>query len=243
MRKTFAIISRELGAYFASPVAYVFLIIFLLLSGFLTFMVSGFFKYGELIADGFFFWHPWLYMAFAPAIGMRLWAEERHQGTLELLLTLPVSVPQAVLGKFIAGWLFLGLGLLLTCPFPITLFYLGSPDVGPILTGYLGSFLTAGVCLAVSCAASAATRSQTVSFIASLSACLLLVIAGYPPVIELLLKWGAGSGCVDLIASFSITHHFDELRKGIIDLRDILYFPACILFALCATGLIIKERR
>ena len=243
MRKTFAIALREISACLQSPLAVVFLFFYLLLNGFLTFMASGFFKFGELSAEGFFFWHPWLSMAFAPAIGMRLWAEERHQGTMELLLSLPVSVTQAVLGKFLAGWFFLALGLLLTFPFPLTLLYLGSPDMGPILTGYLGSFLLAGVCLSVSCAASACTRSQTISFITSFTACLLLVLAGYPPIVELLLKWGAGSGTVDFIASFSLTHHFEALRKGVVDLRDILYFIGLIVFGLCATGTIIRERR
>src|SRR5580692_9085580 len=174
---------RELGGYFSSPVAYVFIVIFLLLTGFFTFMAGGFFERGQATLDGsFFMWHPWLYLFLVPAVGMRLWAEERRVGTLELLLTMPITAWQAIVGKFIASWLFLALALALTFPVVITVNFLGSPDNGMILCGYIGSWLMAGAYLAVSCMTSAMTRTQVVSFIISLILCLFLILAGFPPV-------------------------------------------------------------
>lgn len=243
MKNTFIIIRRELGAYLSSPVAYVFLVIFLLLASFLTFMGSNFFKEGQVSAAGFFYWHTWLFLVFVPAIGMRLWAEERRQGTLELLFTLPISQTEAIIGKFFAGWIFMGLALLLTFPFPATLYYLGHPDTGCILTGYLASFLIAGVCLAVSSATSATTRNQVVSFVSSLAICLLLVLAGFPPITNLLLKWNAPNALVEWIASFSIVFHASAMQRGVLDIRDIFYFVAIIIFCLSVTGLVLRHRR
>src|SRR5271170_2599320 len=186
------ITKRELSGYFSSPVAYVFIVIFLLLMGFFTFMAGGFFERGQASLDGpFFLWHPWLYLFLVPAVGMRLWAEERRVGTLELLLTLPITTWQAIVGKFLASWLFLLLALFLTFPVVITVNYLGSPDNGVIFGGYVGSFLMAGAYLAISCMTSAMTRNQVVSFILSVVACLFLVLCGFPPVTDLMVRWAS----------------------------------------------------
>ena len=204
MKNTWIIAKRELASYFNSPVAYVFIVIFLLLTGFFTFMMGGFFRFKEATLTSFFVWHPWLYMLLVPAVGMRLWSEERRQGTLELLFTMPVNTAAAIAGKFLAGWLFLGFALLLTLPMPITVCYLGEPDLGPMLTGYIGSFLMAGAYLAISGLTSACTRNQVISFITSVVICLFLVLAGYPPVTNILLKWGAANNLVEFAAGISV---------------------------------------
>src|SRR5665213_3593206 len=181
------ITKRELSGYFSSPVAYVFIVIFLLLTGFFTFMAGGFFERGQASLDSsFFLWHPWLYLFLVPAVGMRLWAEERRVGTLELLLTLPITAWQAIVGKFLASWIFLALSLVLTFPVIITVNYLGSPDNGVIFAAYVGCLLMAGTYLAISCMTSAMTRNQVVSFIISVGICLFLVLCGFTPVTDLL---------------------------------------------------------
>ena len=243
MRNIWIIAKRELSGYFNSPIAYVFIVIFLLLMGFFTFMMGGFFRSNEASLGAFFVWHPWLYMLLVPAIGMRLWAEERKQGTMELLMTMPLTANQAVIGKFLAGWIFLGLALLLTCPMPITLYYLGSPDGGPMATGYVGSFLMAGAYLAVASMTSSFTRNQVISFITSLVICLLLVLSGYPPVTNLLLKWGAANSLVEFASAFSVMFHFESLQRGVIDFRDLLYFASVIVFCLFTTNLVLKNQR
>ena len=243
MRNTWFIAKRELLGYFNSPVAYVFTVIFLLLIGFFTFMMGGFFRTDEASLAAFFVWHPWLYMFLVPAVGMRLWAEERRLGTLELLFTMPVTVTQAVLGKFLAGCIFLAFALALTLPMPITVAWLGEPDMGPIFTGYIGSLLIACTYLAVTGMTSAFTRNQVISFITSLVICLLLVLAGFPPVTNLLLKWGASGFLVDVAAYMSIIFHFDSLQRGVLDFRDILYFASIATFCLFTTGVALKNRR
>ena len=243
MRNTWIIAKRELLGYFNSPVAYVFTVIFLLLIGFFTFMMGGFFRTDEASLAAFFVWHPWLYMFLVPAVGMRLWAEERRLGTLELLFTMPVTVTQAVLGKFLAGCIFLAFALALTLPMPITVAWLGEPDLGPIFTGYIGSLLIACTYLAVTGMTSAFTRNQVISFITSLVICLLLVLAGFPPVTNLLLKWGASGSLVDVAAYMSIIFHFDSLQRGVLDFRDILYFASIATFCLFTTGVALKNRR
>lgn len=243
MRNTWIIAKRELLGYFNSPVAYVFTVIFLLLIGFFTFMMGGFFRTDEASLAAFFVWHPWLYMFLVPAVGMRLWAEERRLGTLELLFTMPVTVTQAVLGKYLAGCIFLAFALVLTLPMPITVAWLGDPDMGPIFTGYIGSLLISCTYLAVTGMTSAFTRNQVISFITSLVICLLLVLAGFPPVTNLLLKWGAASSLVDLAAYMSIIFHFDSLQRGVLDFRDILYFASISTFCLFTTGVALKNRR
>src|SRR6202789_3830539 len=208
------ITKRELSGYFSSPGGYVFIVIFLLLTGFFPFMAGGFFERGQATLGGFFFlWHPWLYLFLVPAVGMRLWAEERRIGTLELLLTMPITVWQAIVGKFLASWIFLLLALVLTFPVVITVNYLGAPDNGVIFAGYVGSFLMAGAYLAISCMTSAMTRNQVVSFILSAVACLLLVLCGYPPVTNLLTRLDR-PWVVDLVSSLSVMTHFQPFVSG-----------------------------
>ena len=236
------IAKRELGAYFSSPVAYVFIVIFLLLAGFFTFMTGGFFEHGEATLDSAMIWHPWLYLFLVPAVGMRLWAEERRVGTIELLLTMPITAWQAILGKFLASWLFLGLALLLTFPVILTVNYLGSPDNGVILSAYIGSWLMAGAYLAISCMTSALTRNQVVSFILSVVICLFLVLCGYPPVTNLLTRMDK-PWLVDLVSGFSVMTHFDYFTKGVLDSRDVIFFLSVIGFALFTTGVILRSHR
>jgi gliding motility-associated transport system permease protein len=242
MRHVWVIAKRELGSYFTSPVAYVFLVIFLLLAGFFTFTAGQFFERGEASLGAFFSWHPWLYLVLVPAVGMRLWAEERRSGTIELLLTMPIAPWQAILGKFLASWLFLAVALVLTFPVVITVNVLGSPDNGMIVAGYLGSFFLAGAYLALTCLTSALTRNQVVAFILSVVACLFLILAGFTPVTDLLSRW-ASANFVDAVAAFSVITHFDGFQKGVIDTRDLFFFLSVIGFALFATSVIIRNHR
>ncbi len=237
-----AIVKRELGGYFTSPIAYVFLVIFLLLTGFFTFTVGNFFERGEASLVSFFTWHPWLYLFLVPAVGMRLWSEERRLGTLELLLTMPVTTTEALIGKFLASWLFLALALALTFPVVITVNYLGQPDNGIIFSGYVGSLLLAGSYLAVTSMTSAMTRNQVISFIVAVLICLFLILAGYEPVTGLLSRF-ASARVVDIVAAFSVMTHFDGFQRGVIDLRDVLFFASVMGFALFATGVIIRSHR
>jgi ABC-2 type transport system permease protein len=237
------ITKRELCGYFSSPVAYVFIVIFLLLTGFFTFMAGGFFERGQASLDGsFFMWHPWLYLFLVPAVGMRLWAEERRVGTLELLLTMPITAWQAIVGKFLASWLFLALALLLTFPVVITVNYLGSPDNGVIFTAYVGSFLMAGAYLAISCMTSAMTRNQVVSFILAVVICLFLVLCGFPPVTNLLTRLDK-PWLVNLVAAFSVMTHFGSFSKGVLDSRDVIFFALVMGFSLFTTGVILRSHR
>ncbi|MBM3353134.1 MAG: ABC transporter permease [Betaproteobacteria bacterium] len=242
MNLVWTIAKRELGGYFTSPVAYVFLVIFLLLAGFFTFTAGAFFERGEAGLTAFFAWHPWLYLVLVPAVGMRLWSEERRSGTIELLLTMPVTTAQAIAGKYLASWLFLALALALTFPVVITVNVLGNPDNGTLLAGYLGSLMLAGAYLAVSCMTSAMTRNQVVAFILSVVLCLFLILAGFNPVTDLLVRW-ASPAFVDTVAAFSVITHFDGFQKGVIDSRDLLFFLSVIGFALFATGAIIRGHR
>jgi len=236
------IAKRELSGYFASPVAFVFIVIFLLLAGFFTFMVAQLFARGEANLEAFFSWHPWLYLFLVPAVGMRMWSEERRLGTIELLLTMPVTPWQAIVGKFLASWVVVALALLLTFPIIITVNYLGDPDNGIIFAGYLGSLLMAGAYLAISAMTSAMTRNQVVSFILSVVLSLFLILAGYPPVTDLLTQW-ASPWFVEGVAAFSVMTHFESIKKGVIDSRDVLYFLSIIVFALFTTGVIIRAHR
>ncbi len=237
-----AIMKRELGGYFTSPIAYVFLIIFLLLTGFFTFTIGNFFERGEASLVSFFTWHPWLYLFLVPAVGMRLWSEERRLGTMELLLTMPLTTWQAIVGKFLASWVFLALALALTFPVWITVNWLGAPDNGIILAGYAGSLFLAGSYLAISCMTSALTRNQVISFILSVMICLFLILAGYTPVTDLLTRF-ANPVVVEIVASFSVMTHFEGFQRGVIDLRDFVFFASVIGFALFTTGVIIRSQR
>jgi len=242
MKIIWTLVKRELGAYFASPVAYVFLVIFLLLAGFFTFTAGAFFERGEASLASFFAWHPWLYLVLVPAVGMRVWAEERRSGTIELLLTLPVAPWQAIVGKFLASWIFLAVALLLTFPAVITVNILGDPDNGMIAAGYVGSLLLAGTYLAITCMTSAMTRNQVVAFILSVVICLFLILAGFNPVTDLLVRW-ASPAVVDTVAAFSVVTHFDAFQRGVIDSRDLVFFLSVIGFALFATGVVIRGHR
>jgi ABC-2 type transport system permease protein len=242
MRVVRTIAKRELASYFTSPVAYVFLVIFLLLTGFFTFTAGNFFERGEASLAAFFGWHPWVYLVLVPAVGMRVWAEERRSGTLELLLTMPVAPWQAILAKFLASWLFLALALALTFPAILTVNLLGDPDNGVIAAGYLGSLMLAGAYLAIACMTSAMTRNQVVAFILAVVVCLFLILAGFNPVTDLLVRW-ASPAVVDTIAAFSVVTHFDGFQRGVIDSRDLLFFLSIIGFALFATGVILRGHR
>jgi ABC-2 type transport system permease protein len=241
---------RELMAYFASPVAYVFIVIFLLLTGFFTFMLGGFFEQGEAaLNNSFFVWHPWLYLFLVPAAGMRLWSEERRQGTMELLLTMPITPWQAIIGKFLASWFFLAIALFLTFPIVLTVNYLGSPDNGVILSSYVGSLLLCGSYLAVSCMTSAMTRNQVISFIVSVVICFVLILVGFPLFTNFLnnvigLGQSAfGQKIVETITAFSVMSHFAGFERGVVDSRDFIFFLSVIGVALFTTGVIIRGHR
>lgn len=237
-----SIAKRELSGYFESPVAYVFIVIFLLLAGFFTFTFGMFFDRGEASLGAFFQWLPWLFLFLVPAVGMRLWAEERRSGTIELLLTLPITTWQAIVGKFLASWLFLGIALALTFPVWITVNVLGDPDNGVVVAGYIGAFLLAGTYLAISSMTSAMTRNQVVSFILSVVLCLLLILVGFPPVTDLVGRWAA-PWVVEGVAAFSVLTHFDGFVKGVLDLRDLVFFASVIGFALFVTGVVLRGHR
>jgi ABC-2 type transport system permease protein len=236
------IVKRELNGYFASPIAFVFIVIFLLLSGFFTFMVAGFFENGEAALTSFFVWLPWLFLFLVPAAGMRMWSEERRLGTIELLLTMPITVWQAIWGKFLASWAVIALAVLFTFPFVLTVNYLGHPDNGVIFAGYLGSLLMAGAYLAISAMTSALTRNQVISFILSVVLLLFLILAGWPPVVNLLGQW-APQWLVSTVGSFSVMTHFVSIQNGVIDSRDILFFLSVIVFALFTTSVILHAHR
>jgi ABC-2 type transport system permease protein len=241
-RQCAGIAKREWKAYFHSPIAYIFIVVFLILAGFLTFGVSRFYEARQADLRGFFVWHPWLYLILVPAVAMRLWAEERRSGTMELLLTLGVTPAQAVLAKFAAAWGFLLLALALTFPMVWTVFFLGSPDPGAIVSGYLGSALLAGAYLSVGLFTSALTRNQVVSFVLAVIVGLFLVLAGYPPVTDLLVRWAPG-WLVDGVAAFSFMPHFETLQRGVLDLRDLLYFASVTGFMLFAACLAVDAGR
>lgn len=242
MSPVLSVFRREFAAYFATPLALVFLVIFLALSGAFTFYLGGFFEAGQADLQIFFRFHPWLYLLLVPAVAMRLWAEERKAGTLELLLTLPLTLWQAVLGKFLAAWAFLGLALALTFPMWITVAWLGSPDHGVILAGYVGSWLMAGAFLAVGSCLSAATRSQVVAFVLSVMVCLLLLLAGFPLALDLVRPW-APQALVDAVSGLSFLTHFQAIVRGVLDLRDLAFFLLSIAAWLLATVLVIDLKK
>ena len=238
------VLKREWKGYFATPVAFVFIVIFLVLIGFFTFSsnLGQFFEREEASLASFFTWHPWIYLFLVPSVGMRLWSEERRQGTMELLLTMPVAPWHTILGKFLASWAFLALALLLTFPIILTTSYLGEPDYGPIACGYIGSIFLAGGYLAVSSMTSALTRNQVISFILSVVICLFLVLAGYPPVTDMLVNWAPG-WLVDTVTSFSVMTHFFSFQRGVLDARDIVFFLSLIGFCLFSTSVILRSLR
>ncbi len=242
MNAMLAIMRRELRSYFLTPVAYVFIVIFLVLTSTFTFYLGGFYERGQADLAPFFNFHPWLYLFLVPALSMRLWAEERKSGSIELLMTLPVEIWQAVAGKFLAAWAFTGLALALTFPIWITVNYLGDPDNGVIVAAYIGSLLMAGGFLAVGSCISAATKNQVIAFILAVVACFLLLLAGFPLVLDIFSAW-APQALVDAIASLSFLTHFSSISKGVIDLRDLVYFGLLIGVMLYANAIVLQLKK
>ena len=236
------IAARELRAYFATPLAYVFIVISLPLMCVFTFYIGGFYEAEQADLSAFFHFHPWLYLFLVPAISMRLWAEERKSGSIELLMTLPVTTGQAVIGKFIAAWAFTGVALALTFPIWLTVNYLGDPDNGVILAAYIGSLLMAGGFLAIGSCVSAANKNQVVAFIITVVICFLFLLAGFPLVLDFFAGW-APQALVGTIASLSFRTHFESISKGIIDLRDVVCFAMVIAAWLYATVVVIELKK
>lgn len=237
-----AVVRRELRSYFVTPVAYVFLVIFLVMAGILTFYAGDFYERGQADLQPFFVMHPWLYLVLVPAVSMRMWAEEAKGGTLELLLSLPLTLAQAMLGKFLAAWLFIGLALLLTFPIWITVNYLGSPDNGVIVAGYLGSWLMAGAFLAIGACLSAVTQSQVVAFVLTLVVCFLLILVGQPQVMEFF-QGALPRKIVNGMAHLSMLRHFEAISRGVLDPRDLLYFLLSMAAWLTAGVLVLDLKR
>lgn len=237
-----ALFRRELRSYFVTPVAYVFIVIFLVLMGTFTFYLGGFYERGQADLSAFFNYHPWLYLFLVPALAMRLWAEERKTGSVELLMTLPITPWQAVLGKYLAAWAFTGIALILTFPIWATVNYLGDPDNGAILAAYLGSFLMAGGFLAIGSCLSAATKNQVIAFVLTVVACFGFLLAGFPLVLDLFSAW-APQTIVDGIASLSFLTHFANISKGVIDFRDLLYFVLLVAVFLYANTLVLQWKQ
>jgi ABC-2 type transport system permease protein len=238
MRNILTICRRELAGYFASPLAYVFIVIFLVLAGVLTFFVGNFFERGQADLQSFFTFHPWLYLVLIPAVSMRLWAEERKSGTIELFLTLPIRLTEAVIGKFLAAWIFVGITLALTFPFWLTVRFLGAPDNGVILASYFGSWLMAGAILAIGAAISAATRSQVIAFVVTATIVFVLIAAGTSTVLGLFEGW-APQGVVRTVAGASLFGHFTAITRGVVDLRDVIYFVSLIVAFLGANAVLV----
>ena len=241
-RNVSAVFKREFVSYFTTPVAYVFLIVFLALAGALTFYIGNFFDRNQADLEAFFTFHPWLYLFLIPAISMRLWAEERKSGTVEFLLTMPVTLWDAVLGKFLAAWFFAGVALVLTFPIWLTVNYLGEPDNGAVLAGYIGSFLMAGAYLAIGSCLSAATKNQVIAFVLAAAICFLFTLGGT----NIVLGFAASllpQSLVDLVASFSFLNHFDQIKKGVIDLRDLIFFLSVMGVFLYATTLVLELKK
>ena len=237
-----ALFRRELKSYFATPVAYVFIVIFLVLMGAFTFYLGNFYERGQADLGPFFIFHPWLYLLLVPAITMRLWAEERKTGSIELLMTLPITPWQAVLGKYLAAWAFTGVALLLTFPIWITVNYLGDPDNGAIVAAYIGSFLMAGGFLAIGACLSATTPNQVIAFVITVVVCFVFLVSGFPMVLDFFTSW-APQILVDGIASLSFLTHFESISKGVIDLRDLIYFGFLILAFLYANTIVLRWRQ
>ncbi|MGD9109924.1 MAG: ABC transporter permease [Phycisphaerales bacterium] len=241
MKACLAVFKRELKSYFATPVAYVFLVIFLFFAGYLPFR-QGFFEYRQADLQLFFKNLPLLFVFMVPCVAMRLWSEERKSGSIELLFTLPITSTQAVLGKFFAAWVFLLIALLLTITMPLTVTYLGNPDIGLIITGYLGAILMVGGFLAVGCFFSALTKNQVVSFILSVAALAVLVYAGMPTTLNYLGDFMPAS-MVSAVEGMSFLVHFESIQKGLIQLKDISYFVLLIIGWTVACIIVLDERK
>ena len=242
MSNTLVIFRRELAAYFSTPLAYIFIVIFLALSGTFTFYIGGFFDRGAADLSSFFYYHPWLYLFLIPAVAMRLWAEERKTGTIELLMTLPVSTAQVVMGKFLAAWCFVGIALVLTFPIWITVNYLGTPDNGVIVASYVGSFLMSGAFLAIGASISALTKNQVIAFILAAVVCFLFLMSGLDLVLNFFQGW-LPQFLVDAIAGMSFLTHFSAITKGVIDLRDVVFFGSLIGISLFLNVVVVDVKK
>ena len=236
------IFKREFSAYFATPLAYVFIVIFLFTMGAFTFYVGHFYDNGIADLSVFFAYHPWLYLFLVPAIAMRLWADERRTGTMELLLTLPIPLWATVVGKYLAAWAFTGIALFLTFPIWLTVNFLGQPDNGVILASYIGSFLVAGGYLAIGACMSATTNNQVIAFIVSVVVCFLFTVSGSPLVLDVFRAW-APYILVDAIASFSFVTHFTSITQGVLDLRDLVFFFSLIALFLTANVVVVDLKK
>ncbi len=237
-----ALFRRELHSYFATPVAYVFIVVFLVLTGTFTLYLGGFYEQGQADLRAFFNFHPWLYLFLVPAIAMRLWAEERKTGSIELLMTLPITPWQAVLGKYLAAWAFAAIALALTFPIWITVNYLGDPDNGVILAAYIGSLLMAGGFLAIGACLSAVTRNQVIAFVLTIVVCFGFLLSGFPLVLDLFSGW-APQVLIDGVASLSFLTHFSNISRGVIEIRDLVYFGLLIGAFLYANTLILQWKQ
>ena len=242
MNALLTITRREFAGYFSTPLAFVFIIVFLLANGLATFYLGAYFAIGQADLTSFFMFHPWLYLFFLPAISMRLWAEERRNGSIELLLTLPVPLSAIVVGQYLAALGFSTLALLLTFPVWLTVNYLGEPDNGVILASYLGSILLAGGYLAIGSCLSALTRNQVIAFVISVVACFLFTVSGAPLVLELFQSW-APQALVETLASFSLLTHFRAITTGVIDARDVMFFATLIGVFLTATVIVVDMKK
>jgi ABC-2 type transport system permease protein len=242
MRNIAIIAKRELRSYFATPLAYIFIVIFLALTGAFAFYIGRFFSTEQATLQTFFSYHPWLYLMLIPAIAMRLWAEERKTGTIEILMTLPVSTTEAVLGKYIAAWAFIGIALFLTFPIWISVNWLGNPDNGVIIASYLASFFMAGAFLAIGSCISALTKNQVIAFIVAATVCFLFTMSGLDLVLNFFRAW-TPEIVVRTIASMSFLTHFSAILKGVIDLRDLIFFFSLIAFWLFANVIVIDLKK
>jgi ABC-2 type transport system permease protein len=242
MRNIAIIAKRELRSYFSTPLAYIFIVIFLALTGAFAFYIGRFFAREQASLMAFFMYHPWLYLMLVPAVAMRLWAEERKTGTIEILMTLPVSTFEAVLGKFLAAWLFLGIALVLTFPIWVSVNVLGDPDNGVIVASYLGSFFMAGAFLAIGSCISALTKNQVIAFIVAATVCFLFTMSSLDLVLNVFRGW-APEVVIRAIASMSFLTHFSAVMKGVIDLRDLIFFFSLIAFWLFATIVVIDLKK
>jgi ABC-2 type transport system permease protein len=238
MRNVLTIFRRELAGYFTTPLAYVFIVIFLVMAGVLTFFAGNFFERGQADLQPFFTFHPWLYLVLIPALSMRLWAEERKTGTIELFLTLPVRMIEAVFGKFLAAWCFAGIALVLTFPFWVTVNFLGEADNGVILASYLGSWLMAGALLAIGSCVSAATKNQIIAFVVTAAVAFIFTVAGTPLVLGFLQGW-APQWLKAVVAQASLVDHFDAVTRGVIYMRDLVYFLSIMIAFLCANAILV----
>ncbi len=242
MRNIWIIAKRELGGYFGTTLAYVFIVIFIALTAAFTFYVGNYFGRGQADLAPFFQYHVWIYLILVPAVAMRLWAEERKAGTIELLMTLPITTWQAVVGKFLAAWIFIGVALVLTFPMWVTVNYLGAPDNGVILGSYLGSFLMAGAFLAIGSFVSALTKNQVIAFIVAAVICFLFVMSGYSLVLSAFRDW-APSFLLSGIEAMSFLSHFQEITKGVFSFSSVFFYVSMILFFLFANTLVVEQKK